>query len=50
MKTRSSALYQRTERYRQDNSGWLGASTALVFALMPLALLVWAITTGYGFA
>ncbi|MDF7774606.1 hypothetical protein P1X14_05050 [Sphingomonas sp. AOB5] len=52
MKTRSSALYQRTVHYqRRPATPLLGAVTAIGFALLPLAVLLWAVPqTGIGIA
>lgn len=52
MKTRSSALFKRTVSYqRRDNSGTLAGTMAVLFALMPLGVLAWAIpATGLGIA
>lgn len=49
MKTRPSALYQRTANYRRDQNGWLGSVIAIGFALIPLGVLLWAVPqTGIG--
>jgi hypothetical protein len=52
MKTRSSALYKRTENYQRGrNTGWLSGASAVTFALLPLGVLLWVLpTTGIGIA
>lgn len=51
MTSRSSALYQRTVRYRRGGSPWLGAVMAVSFALLPMGVMLWVIpTTGLGIA
>ncbi len=49
MKTRTSALYQRTADYRRNQNGWLGSLVAIGFALLPLGVMLWAVPqTGIG--
>lgn len=46
MKTRSTAAV-----HRHGNSSWLGAGTAIGFALLPLGVMLWAVPqTGLAFA
>ncbi|MES2442468.1 MAG: hypothetical protein V4574_06525 [Pseudomonadota bacterium] len=46
MKTRMSATV-----HRRSESSWLGAGTAIGFALLPLGVMLWAVPqTGLGFA
>lgn len=48
MKTRSSALYQRTARYQRS---WLTNVVPVGFALLPLGVMLWAVPqTGIGLA
>ena len=50
MKTRESALYRRTVRY-QRGTPRLGGVAAVVFALVPLGVMLWAVpVTGIGIA
>lgn len=51
MKKRESALYRRTMTYHRGGSQWLGASAGLLFASLPLGVMLWvAPLTGMGIA
>ena len=51
MKTRSSALYQRTESYKRGSGSWLSAGAAIFFASLPLGVMLWVVPmTGIGIA
>ncbi|MCW3845777.1 hypothetical protein OF829_00890 [Sphingomonas sp. LB-2] len=51
MKTRSSALYKRTENYHRRGTSWIGAVAALAFAAAPLVAMLWVVpVTGIGIA
>lgn len=52
MHKRTSALYRRTERYKnRRHTTMLGMGAALVFALMPLSVMLWVVpVTGIGIA
>ncbi len=51
MKRRESVLYSRTLSYHRGGSHWLGAGAALLFASLPLGVMLWVVPmTGLGFA
>jgi len=51
MKTRQSALYQRTVRYQRGGTPWVGGLVAILFASLPLGVMLWAVpVTGLGIA
>jgi hypothetical protein len=51
MKTRSSALYKRTETYQRRGTPMLSAFVSIAFATAPLVVLLWAMPiTGIGIA
>ena len=51
MKTRQSALYQRTVRYQRNRTPWLGGIVSVLFAALPLGVMLWAVpVTGIGIA
>lgn len=51
MKTETSALYKRIESYRRGGTPWIGASAAVLFASLPLFVMLWVVpVTGIGIA